>query len=180
MVPLIYHPRKFKGAIYEGYQIWPPGENVIITSILHKFLTTFILIIISSDSSDGDFGSVQNRGEEAEIPIWRIVAAKPTISNIPPHSVCHICATQIFIYEKLGNYLKNVLLCQNWRRGRFRTENRDFRNSNIAISGVALFLPDFGTLEISIILPYLDTTFFFRPKILGVDAHLYRLLSPQI
>ena len=104
----------------------------------------------------------------------------PHFRILSPHSVCHICASQIFIYGKLGNYLKNVQLCRNWRRGRFRTENRDFRNSNIVILGRPLFLPDFGTLEISIILPYLDATFSFQPKMLGVDAHLYRLLSPQI
>ena len=139
-----------------------------------------MLIIISSDSSDGDFGSVQKLGEEAEIPLWRIVLTYATFSNIPPHSVCHICASQIFIYGKLGNHLKNVQLDRNWCRSRFRVENRDFRISNITKLAILPFWAYFGTLEISIILPYLDATFSFQPKMLGVDAHLYRLLSPQI
>ena len=139
-----------------------------------------MLVIIPFDSSEGDFGLVQKRWEGAEIPVLGIVLTYSTISKFPPHSVCHICASQIFIYGKLGNYLKNVQLDRNWCRSRFRVENRDFRISNIAKLAIPLFWAHFGTLEISIILPYLDATFSFQPKMLGVDAHLYRLLSPQI
>ena len=97
-----------------------------------------------------------------------------------PHSVCHICASQMFIYENLGNYLKNARCCSHRSRGRFRKEKRDFRNLNIAILATPQKWLHIQTLEISIIWLYLDATFSFRPKILGVDAHLYRLLSPQI
>ena len=96
------------------------------------FLTTFILVIISFDSSEGDFWLVQKRREGAEIPVLEVVLTYSTFSKFPPHNVCHICAPQIFTYENLGNYLKNVWCCPHWSRGRFRKENRDFRISNIA------------------------------------------------
>ena len=155
------------------------GKISKFLSFCKKFLTTFLLIILSSDSSIGDFGMTQNGWQEAEIPLWRIVLTYPTFSNIFPHSVCHIRASQIFIYENLGNYLKNVQFCRYYCRIRFRKEIRDFRDSNIAILATPPKWPHFGTLEISIFRPYLHSTFSFRPKMLGVDAHLYRLLSPQ-
>ena len=144
------------------------------------FLTTFMLVIISFDSSEGDFGLVQNWGEGAEIPVLWIVLTYCAISKFSPDSVCHICASQKFIYENLGNYLKNVWCCPHWSLGRFRKENRDFWNSNTAILAVPPKWPHIQALEISIIWLYLNATFSFRPKMLGVDAHLYRLLSPQI
>ena len=144
------------------------------------FLTSFMLVIISYDSSEGEFGMVQKRREGAEIPVLGIVLTYSTFSKFPPDSMCHICVSQIFIYENLGNYLKNVRCCPHWSRGRFRKENLDFRNSNTAILATPPKWPHIQTLEISIMMPYLDATFSFRPKMLGVDAHLYRLLSPQI
>ena len=57
---------------------------------------------------------------------------------------------------------------------------RDFRNSNTAILGVPPIWPHFEALEISIMMLYLDDTFSLGPKMLGVNAHLYRLLSPKI
>ena len=139
-----------------------------------------MVTIIPTDSSEGDFGVVQIRREEAKSSVWEIVAAKPTMSNIAQHRVCLQCASQNFIYENFGNYLKNVWLCQHWRQMHFREENWNFRNSNIANLGVPLFWGVLGTLEISIMRLYLDRPLPFRPKMLAVDAHLYRLLSPQI
>ena len=109
-----------------------------------------------------------------------IVAEKPTISNIADHRVCLPCASQILFYEKIGNYLKFVWRRRHWRRSRFRKENPKFWNSNTAKLGVPLFWGVLGTLEISIMRVYLDRPLPFRPKMLAVDAHLYRLLSPQI
>ena len=111
------------------------GKNSKLLSFFTTFLKTFILVISLFDSSEGDFGLVQKRRKEAEIPVWRIVAEKPTFSKFPPHSVCHTCASQIFFYEKTGNYLKIVRRRRHWRRSRFRKENRKFRISNIAKLG---------------------------------------------
>ena len=54
-----------------------------------------------------------------------------------------------------------------------------FSNSNIAKLGILLFWGVLGTLEISIMRLYLDVPLPLRPKMLAVNAHLYRLLSPQ-
>ena len=77
-----------------------------LLSFFRTFLTSFMVTTISSDRFDGGFWSVHKRREEAGIPFWRSMLANPTISKFPLHSVCHICASQIFIYEILGNYLK--------------------------------------------------------------------------
>ena len=111
--------------------------------------------------------------------LWKIVAEKPTISNIAHHRVCLPCASQIFFHEKIGNYLKIVWRRRHWRRSRFRKENRKFRNSNIAKLGAPPKWRVYGTLEISVMTRYLDDHEQCRPKKLVVDAHLYRLLSPQ-
>ena len=145
-----------------------------------EFLTTFILIIIPSDSSKMDFGTVQKSRKDAEIPIWRIMLTYATFSKIAHHSVCLMCAIPKIFYVKNRNYLENVRLRRRWCRSRFRKENWNFWNSNIAKLAVPPISPDFETLEISIMMLYLDDTMSFRPKMLGVKAHLYRLLSPKI
>ena len=47
-----------------------------------------MVTIIPTDSSEGDFGVVQIRREEAKSSVWEIVAAKPTMSNIAHHIEC--------------------------------------------------------------------------------------------
>ena len=106
--------------------------------------------------------------------------ANPTFSKIPHHRVCLPYASQNYFHEKKGNYLKNVWLRRHWRRSRFRKNNWNFSNSNIANLGVPLFLGHFGTLEISIMRLHLDVALPLRPKMLAVNAHLYRLPSPKI
>ena len=85
-----------------------------------------MVTVILTDSPEGDFGVVQKRKEESKSPVWGIVAEKPTISNIAHHRVCLQWASQIFYYEKVGNYLKFVGRCRHWRRSRFRKEIRKF------------------------------------------------------
>ena len=82
-----------------------------------------MVTIIPTDFSEGDFGVVQKRREEGKIAVWKIVAEKPTISNIAHHIVCLQCASQIFYYEKVGSYLKIARLCCHWRQSCFRKEN---------------------------------------------------------
>ena len=91
------------------------GKLSALLLFFTKFLTTFILIIIPSDSSKMDFGMVQKSRKDAEIPIWRIVLANPTFLKIRLISVCLICAFQKLFYVKKGNYLKFVWLCRFWR-----------------------------------------------------------------
>ena len=103
------------------------GKTSKLLSFFRTFLTSFMVTTISSDRFDGGFWSVHKRREEAGIPFWRSMLANPTNSKFPLHSVCHICASQIFIYENLGNYFKNLWCCSNWCWSSFGEENRDLR-----------------------------------------------------
>ena len=156
------------------------GKNVIIIFILHispdNFHTDHYLLWLHL----GKFGLVEKRREEPESPLWSIVLANPTFPKIPLISVCLICAFQKTFYVKKGNYLEFVWRCRFWRPTRRWKENRDFPNLNIANLAIPPKWPHFGTLEISIMVVYLNDTFSMRPKMLVVNAHLYRLLSPQI
>ena len=156
------------------------GKNVIIIFILHispdNFHTDHYLLWLHL----GKFGLVEKRREEPESPLWSIVLANPTFPKIPLISVCLICAFQKTFYVKKGNYLEFVWRCRFWRPTRRWRENHDFPILNIANLATPLFLPDSGTLEISVMTRYLDDHEQCRPRMLGFDAHLYRLLSPQI
>ena len=156
------------------------GKNVIITFILHNIPNNFHTDHYLLQLHLGKFGLVEKRREKAESPLWSIVLANPTFPKTPLISVCLICAFQKIFYVKKGNYLEFVWRCRFWRPTRPWRENHDFPILNIAKLAIPLFLPDYGTLDNSVMTRYLDDHEQCRPRMLGVDAHLYRLLSSQI
>ena len=155
-------------------------KNVKITFILHyitdNFHTDHHLLWLLLGGLWGNW----KRRKETKIPLLRIMLTYATFSKIPRISVCLICTFQKSFYVKKGNYLEFVWRCRFWRRTRRLRENRDFADSNIAKLAAPQTWHGIGTLEISVMTRYLDDHEQWRPKMLGVDAHLYRLVSPQI
>ena len=180
LVPPYINPLKFSGVIYGGYQIWPPGEKChnYFHSSQHSWQHSCWSLSPSTPSREVWVGRKTER--KGWSPLWSIVLANPTFPKTPLISVCLICAFQKIFYVKKGNYLEFVWRCRFWRPTRPWRENHDFPILNFAKLAIPLFLPDSGTLEISVMTRYLDDHEQCRPKMLGVYAHLCKLLSPQI
>ena len=175
---------------WEKGQSWKKSYKI---SLKNKMLCFSWLMLIFEDDDDNVFdwgysqevsnkkvSPYQSHSADAGVicPIWW--ACNSTFSIIRGKCPCLICAIKILFFWVMDNHDASLQFWRLPRPSSFRGEILIFEIANTGNIGRPPESTHLWVVEISVMTRYLDDQKQWRPKMLGVDAHLYRLLPPQI